>query len=145
MAIPFATKNELKALDDKITAAEQTPVASVRNTAPIYKHTIVMSGTGESITSNLTVVLYSTTNETLTAGAVNMQEVINKVFNNIISYESFDCTEAFECKIPRGFVISPRVAPEGQEIGIAFSCVIGYDIIPDLYTISEIISDTVGD
>lgn len=139
MAIPYATKNELKALDERVTAAEQVPVASVRNALHVYFHTIELAGASEEVSTNLTVTLYSTTNETLTAGLVDKQEVIDKVFSKIVNYDSidFEGKSSEDSNIPVGFAIYNNT--------VAFVWALAFDQFTQVYNITNIVSDTVGE
>lgn len=107
--------------------------------ANIYFHTIVLDGSSEEITGNLTVTLYSTTNETLTPGPVNKQEIIDKVLSNIVNYDSLDYEgkSSDNPNIPVGFNIV------GDAVG--FACALLFNEFADRYSITNIISDTVGE
>lgn len=113
--------------------------------ANIYKHTIVMNGECPDITATqITVILYSTTNEQLTAGAVSPVDIIEKIIDKLVKYDSMSWEDMEDPKgtTPSGFRFSfPDASSPAAEF--YFSTAIMED--PRRFILSTIVSDTVGE
>lgn len=123
--------------------AGDTPIPPEPETA-IYKHTIVMHGTYIE-PAYLTLTLYSTTNETLTAGSVNQEELFNKVVSQLVKFDSisFDGSSDLEYCIATGFNLIYSDGETEAESVLNIQC--EDDTPPMNFILDQIISDTVED